>query len=550
MPQDYFAPDSDYYIQAWFALANNQFTPPDYLTWEEMWGADGARVGGGWSQGVEMHTLYNRIGANWLVWALDRLGATFNTASLNSVNKTITGAKLRIYVSGQGTYHRLNDYGQEEMVGDCPAVAVVSAPDIYWPHIKQDYGYLRTCNDVLGYFPADRIAYPNYHWIEAVLDIACIFNASNFRTGLGIRFQNDIDGASPPEQIRYALSWPGWQNMGMQLIVTYDTPLNIGGVGKIITLPATDITSNSAVLHGNNSNGAADCYFSADTGDTTPETTSGDFSIEITGLEPGTEYWYAAVGSLNNGEIQEYGEWLSFTTLGGIITLPATDLDWFRKSATLNGESTGMAQVYFKFDINEYMGINSVIIPASGSFSVYMHNVYQNRTYYFQAVGIDSNGNKYYGEVLTFELTQTEAAPAYVTKLIIRGQPLVPLETMTLFARDASSIANYGKRTYSLSTQFSLSQDDTQVILNEILADNKGPRINNLIVTFQSLKPGALKDSVITADISTRITLINTLLGIYGDFFINNIKHTVTEAGLSHAVQWRLERAYETTPAP
>ncbi|MCX6001371.1 MAG: hypothetical protein NTY79_02360, partial [Chloroflexi bacterium] len=140
--------------------------------------------------------------------------------------------------------------------------------------------------------------------------------------------------------------------------------------------------------------------------------------------------------------------------------------------------------------------------------------------------------------------------PAYVTKLIIRGQPLVPLETMTLFAKDAASIANYGRRTYSLSTQYSLSQDDTQVILNTILAANKDPRVNNLIVTFQSLKPGAFKDSVIAADISTRITLINTLLGIDGDFFINNVKHTITEAGLSYAVQWRLERVYETTPAP
>jgi hypothetical protein len=234
---------------------------------------------------------------------------------------------------------------------------------------------------------------------------------------------------------------------------------------------------------------------------------------------------------------------------GTIGTLPATDLNWLKGSATFNGYSGGMKQVYFKWG-GEGLEHNSVKVPAAANFSVYLHGATRDWWYYFQAVGVDSSGAEHYGEVLSFMLTQTEAQPAYVTKLIIRGQPLVPLETMTLFAKDADSIVQYGKRTYSLSTQFSLSQDDTQVILNEILADNKGPRINNLIVTFQSLKPGALKDSVITADISTRITLINTLLGIYGDFFINNIKHTVTEAGLSYAVQWRLERAYETTPAP
>ena len=107
------------------------------------------------------------------------------------------------------------------------------------------------------------------------------------------------------------------------------------------------------------------------------------------------------------------------------------------------------------------------------------------------------------------------------------------------------SIAKYGRRTYSLNTQFSLSQDDTQIILDEILIDNKDPRVNNLIITFQHLRAGELKDSVIAADISTRITLINTRLGINADYFINNVKHTIVDAGASYTVQWRLERIYD-----
>ena len=277
----------------------------------------------------------------------------------------------------------------------------------------------------------------------------------------------------------------------------------------------------------------------------------GEYLFEIASLYSGVPYHMRFVGFA--GDDTYYGSPQTFTTEGDppIVTLPATDLNWFKKSATLNGESSAMVtQVYFEFDINEYMPIKSVIIPATASFSVYMHNVYQDRLYYFRAVGVTSSGTKFYGEVLTFELIQDTAADAYVTKLIIRGQPLVPLETMTLTAKDDASIATYGRRTYSLNTQYTLNQDDTQVILNEILAANKDPRINNLIVTFQSLKPGVFKDSVIAADISTRITLINTILGIDGDFFINNVKHTITEAGLSYAVQWRLERVYETTPAP
>ena len=237
-----------------------------------------------------------------------------------------------------------------------------------------------------------------------------------------------------------------------------------------------------------------------------------------------------------------------------VTTLPASDLDWFKRTATLNGESlngefVALKQVYFKWG-GEALEQNSVKVPAAGNFSVYLHGATRDWWYYFQAVGIDAHGNEYYGEVLSFMLTQDEAQPAYVTKLIIRGQPLVPLETITLFAKDAASISKYGRRSYSLSTQYSLNQDDTQVILNTILADNKDPRVNNLSITFQNLKPGAYKDSVIAADISTRITLINTLLGLDGDFFINNVKHTVIEGGTSYTVQWRLERIYDTTPEP
>ena len=232
-----------------------------------------------------------------------------------------------------------------------------------------------------------------------------------------------------------------------------------------------------------------------------------------------------------------------------VSTLPATDLDWFKCSATFNGSSCGMTQVWFKWG-SVGLEHTSIKIPAAPRFSIYLHGAARDYTYYFQAVGEDADGNLYYGETFSFELIQTVAADAYVTKLIIRGQPLVPLETMTLIASDATSIAAYGKRTYSLSTQYSLSQDDTQVILNTILATNKDPRVNNLIVTFQGLKPGTFKDSVIAADISTRITLINTSLGIDGDFFVNNIKHSITEAGLFYTVEWRLERVYDTTPEP
>lgn len=339
--------------------------------------------------------------------------------------------------------------------------------------------------------------------------------------------------------------------------IYYDAPpLPSTGVE---TLDATNVAPTSATLNGNlfsTINGSASCFFRWDTEDwysqngTLRNTTASqsvsegnNFSKEINGISPHVRYYfeaYATEGEEVNGGLDafEYGT-------ATVTTLPATDVDYYFAKATLNGESEGVDQVYFKIGLDNPPSGHISKIPAAASFSMTVHKLARNRTYYFQAVGVDSEGAEQYGDILSFDVVLPPGDPAYVTKLAIHGQPLVPLQTVTLSATDPDSIAKYGRRTYSLNTQLSLSQDDTQIILDQILEDNKNPRVNNLIVTFQNLKPGTLKDSVITADISTRITLINTRLGLNTDYFINNIKHTIIDAGMSYTVQWRLERIYD-----
>jgi len=265
----------------------------------------------------------------------------------------------------------------------------------------------------------------------------------------------------------------------------------------------------------------------------------------------GFRFSHEIAGTPPTAGCQQFARWNNaYIVITGDIspairTKPATGVDFYFAKATLNGESYGMSSVYFLCGLDDPPTGSTSKIPAAPSFSIILHRLARNRTYYFQAVGIDTGGTKYYGDILSFEVVLPPGDPAYVTKLVIHGQPLVPLQTVTLSATDADSIAKYGRRTYSLNTQFSLSQDDTQIILDEILIDNKDPRVNNLIITFQNLRAGELKDSVIAADISTRITLINTRLGINADYFINNVKHTVADAGASYTVQWRLERIYD-----
>jgi MYXO-CTERM domain-containing protein len=217
---------------------------------------------------------------------------------------------------------------------------------------------------------------------------------------------------------------------------------------SVTTEAATDLTSSTATL-----NGSADPNLSATTAwfrfsETDPGTCDDAFgtrapaaggtavgagnspvaySEAITGLLPGTTYYFCAIAS--NGVGTSFGEVLSMTTsveAPSVTTEPPTNVA--ADSATLNGSAIpngGAATGWFRFDTTDPGSCDDsfgVRAPAAGgsmlgaglqsvAFSEMIAGLEPGATYYYCAIASNSEGTAF-GEVVSFV---TGAAPPSVT---------------------------------------------------------------------------------------------------------------------------------------
>lgn len=192
-----------------------------------------------------------------------------------------------------------------------------------------------------------------------------------------------------------------------------------------ITGDATDITSNSAVLKGSVaiSNGPSDgarVYFLIGDDSSTlekegsrhdaelPSSAGGNVSVTVTGLHPGTEYYFIVVASAA-GE-QGQGEISSFSTLKDkIVTDEASNIT--ETTAILHGYAnllqgdSGEFGICYSADRDEmlerWQGVKSTLLDSNNMFSVSISGLTPATTYYYSAF-YSWNGQKQYGEIKSF----------------------------------------------------------------------------------------------------------------------------------------------------
>jgi phosphodiesterase/alkaline phosphatase D-like protein len=228
-------------------------------------------------------------------------------------------------------------------------------------------------------------------------------------------------------------------------ILSFTTPAT---APTISTFSATSVTSTSATLRGSaDPNGAAtNGWFRIHT--TSPGTCNNTFgqrapvsggidvgegtssvtyTIDLTGLTPGTTYYYCAIGQ--NGIGQDFGNVVQFTTRRppAVSTLAATPVT--ATTATLNGEGTpngSAATGWFRYDVvdpgtcNDTFGTRA---PSSGGTNLGSGNspvayaqaitgLSPGTTYYVCAIAESSIG-KTFGDILSF--TTPTTAPGVTT---------------------------------------------------------------------------------------------------------------------------------------
>ncbi len=201
----------------------------------------------------------------------------------------------------------------------------------------------------------------------------------------------------------------------------------------VATDNATDRTTNSAVLNGTlfsrGTASSANVSFEWGTSsgnypaETFPQSmnSSGSFSANLTGLSPGTTYYYRAK-AVGNGI--GYGEEKSFATLA---TTPAVTTDNATSitsaSAVLNGTLTDLgtsSQVvrYFQWGLStDYP--NEILLPGTtnvtGAFYAPLYGLAANTTYYFRAKVLGLAGGGFiYGEDRSFTTLPVPVAPPFL----------------------------------------------------------------------------------------------------------------------------------------
>lgn len=123
-----------------------------------------------------------------------------------------------------------------------------------------------------------------------------------------------------------------------------------------------------------------------------------------------------------------------------------------------------------------------------------------------------------------FAVTITCVNSGTLTRVGLRGAPVVTARTVQVSATDAGSVGRYRRQTWPGEIPWA-NPYDVQAIADRIVAANAEyrPRITFTVPVFNDRYASKL----LSLQISDRITVVNEVIGVAGDFFIEQLTHTV-----------------------
>lgn len=148
------------------------------------------------------------------------------------------------------------------------------------------------------------------------------------------------------------------------------------------------------------------------------------------------------------------------------------------------------------------------------------------------------------GQTLTWSLTAGSGG-ATLADLAILGQELTTSRSYTILVEDQDSINNYGKRSLEYSLPWA-GYNDAQAVANLIL-DASAERRPIVTITLRSgtwFQTDRLVQQL-DRNLSDRVHVREPQSCVDHDFFVEQIKHTASEAGLVIETQIGMERAIE-----
>jgi len=135
-------------------------------------------------------------------------------------------------------------------------------------------------------------------------------------------------------------------------------------------------------------------------------------------------------------------------------------------------------------------------------------------------------------------ITNNALHDVYITLLKARGTYYDDQTTVTRKAEDTTSQTAYQKRTLTIDGKYITNADLAQDLSSYAIGKYKWPRAEISMRVMN--QDSSTLTNILSLDISDRVTIINTKLGVSADYFIDYMEHEITNGGLLHTVTYRL----------
>lgn len=143
-------------------------------------------------------------------------------------------------------------------------------------------------------------------------------------------------------------------------------------------------------------------------------------------------------------------------------------------------------------------------------------------------------------------LTNSGTQTGYVQKgFQLRGRGIYHYDPVDIIKTDSTSKTTHGDKTLSFSVPYQGSNNVATDFANVILSKYHDPRSQIGGVSFFANRSSALMTAALTCMIGDRITIVEPVTGISGDFYINGVNYTINAGGILR-VNWILESADST----
>jgi len=126
----------------------------------------------------------------------------------------------------------------------------------------------------------------------------------------------------------------------------------------------------------------------------------------------------------------------------------------------------------------------------------------------------------------------------YLYLLKARGTYYDDKTKVTRKAENSTSQTAYQKRTLIIDGKYMSDANQAQDLVDYAIGKYKDPRVE-LSMTIQN-QDSATLTQILSREISDRITIVNTKLGINDDYFIDYMEHDISMGGKRHTSTYRL----------